>query len=174
MDMADLEPNVLLVEWFRWIFDNVCKALLMHQEKAYIAQVSPYFQALLKLLLLLVDDAKSEVNLIGLFKVWLHAHDLREGLFGVLQGAIAVVQNANAIPEFGFLQRLVPGQAKVFSDEPLGLVNSIEPVGMLYTPPADCPSLGSSGLVEVSDSFPTEADGIYQDCPMLHHLRVPL
>jgi hypothetical protein len=35
MDMADLEPNVLLVEWFRWIFDNVCKALLMHQERLY-------------------------------------------------------------------------------------------------------------------------------------------
>jgi hypothetical protein len=51
----------------------------------------------------------------------------------------------------GSYKELVPGQAEVFSDEPLGLVNNIEPVGMPYTLPADCPSLGSSGLVEVSD-----------------------
>lgn len=43
-----------------------------------------YFKALLELLLLLVDDAQSEIDLIGFFKIRLHSHDLREGLFGML------------------------------------------------------------------------------------------
>jgi hypothetical protein len=46
---------------------------------------------LLKLLLLLVYDAETEVDLVCLFKVRLHAHDLREGILGVVEGAIAVI-----------------------------------------------------------------------------------
>jgi len=42
-------------------------------------------ETLLELLLLLVNYAKSEVDLICLFEVGLHAHDLREGFLGVLQ-----------------------------------------------------------------------------------------
>ena len=63
----------------------------------------PYLQALLELLLLLVDDAESEVNFIGLLEVRLHAHDLGEGFFSVLQRPISVIENAYAIPQFGFL-----------------------------------------------------------------------
>jgi len=43
------------------------------------------FKTLLKLLLLLVDYAKSEIDLVGLLKVWLHAHDLRECLLGMFK-----------------------------------------------------------------------------------------
>ena len=63
-------------------------------------------QAILKLLLLFVDDAEPEVYLIGLLEVWLHAHDLGKGFFSVLQGAIAIVQYAYPIPQFGFLQNV--------------------------------------------------------------------
>ena len=52
---------------------------------------SAYLQTLLKLLLLFVDYAQSEVNLVGLFKVWLHSHDLRKGFLGVLKRAVPVI-----------------------------------------------------------------------------------
>lgn len=52
---------------------------------------------------MLVNYAQAEINLVGLLKSWLHAHDLRERLFGMLKGAIAIVKDTNAIPELGFL-----------------------------------------------------------------------
>ena len=60
-------------------------------------------QALPKAGLLLVYNAQSKVDFVRLFKVWFHAHHLREGLFGMLEGAISIVENANAIPEFRLL-----------------------------------------------------------------------
>lgn len=62
-----------------------------------------YVETLVELLLLLVYYAQAEVNLICLFKGRLHAHDLREGFFGVLERAVAVIQDANAVPKLGFL-----------------------------------------------------------------------
>jgi hypothetical protein len=62
-----------------------------------------YVQTLIKLLLLLVDYAKAEVNLVGLLKSGLHTHDLREGLFGMLQRAIAIIKYTNAVPKLGLL-----------------------------------------------------------------------
>lgn len=41
-------------------------------------------QTLTKLGLLLVYYTKSEINLIGLFEVGLHLHDLRESFLGML------------------------------------------------------------------------------------------
>jgi hypothetical protein len=58
---------------------------------------------LLVLRLLLVNYTEPEVNFIGLFEVWLHAHDLRKRFLGMLQRPIAIVQDANAVPKFGFL-----------------------------------------------------------------------
>ena len=52
-----------------------------HVRETHVA----YLQALLEFLLLFVDYAESEVDLVCLFKIWLHAHDLRESLFGVFQ-----------------------------------------------------------------------------------------
>ncbi len=57
-------------------------------------------------LLLLVYYTQPEVDFVCLFKVWRHAHDLRKGFLGVIQGAISVVENADSIPEFGFLPGL--------------------------------------------------------------------
>lgn len=82
--MADLEPDVLFRQWAGRVRDNISEAL----------------KTLRELLLLLVDDAKSEVDLIGFFEIGLHAHDLREGFLGMLEGTVPIIQNADAIPEF--------------------------------------------------------------------------
>lgn len=63
-----------------------------------------HIQTLVELLLLLIDYAEAEVDLVGLLKVGLHAHDLRKGLFGVLKRAISIIQDSNAIPELWFLE----------------------------------------------------------------------
>lgn len=62
-----------------------------------------YIKTLTELLLLLVYYAQAEVNLVGLLKLWRHAHNLRKGLFGVVEGSIAIVQDANTVPQLGFL-----------------------------------------------------------------------
>jgi hypothetical protein len=58
--MSNLEPDVLLGQWARRVGDNVLEAV----------------QTLVELLLLLVDYAKAEVNLVCLFECGFHAHDL--------------------------------------------------------------------------------------------------
>ena len=50
-----------------------------------------YIQTLIELLLLFVYYAETKVDLIRLFKGWLHSHDLREGLFGMLERSVPVV-----------------------------------------------------------------------------------
>jgi len=57
-----------------------------------------YIQTLFVFLLLFVDNAEAEVYLIRLLKVGLHVHDLRKCFFGVLKGAVAIIENTNAIP----------------------------------------------------------------------------
>ena len=83
VDMANLEPDVFLGKRLWRISDNILEAL---QTEAV-------------LLLLLVDYTETEIDLVGLFKVGSHAHDLGEGLLGVLIRAIAVVQNTNTVPK---------------------------------------------------------------------------
>jgi hypothetical protein len=64
-----------------------------------------YIQTLVELLLLLVYYAEAEVDLVCLLEVGLHSHDLRESLFSVLQRAIAIVQDANAVPQLRLLRK---------------------------------------------------------------------
>lgn len=40
---------------------------------------------------------------MGFVKVWLHLHDLGKCVLGVVQRTIPVVEDANAVPEPGFL-----------------------------------------------------------------------
>lgn len=54
-------------------------------------------------MLLLINDAKSEVDLLRPFGIWLHSHNLNGSFFGKLQGAIALVENTKTIPQFLFL-----------------------------------------------------------------------
>ena len=62
-------------------------------------------QTLVELLLLLVNYSQSEVNLIRLLEIRRHSHDLREGFFGVIEGAIAIVKDTDTVPQLGFLPR---------------------------------------------------------------------
>ena len=71
-----------------------------------------YVETLVEFLLLLVYYAETEVDLVGFFKIGLHAHDLRESFLGVLQRAIPIVQYANAIPKLGFLVELSEMRAR--------------------------------------------------------------
>ena len=64
-----------------------------------------YVQTLVELLLLLVYYTQAEIDLVCLLEVGLHAHDLGEGLLRVLKGAVAVVQDTNAVPKLRFLNR---------------------------------------------------------------------
>jgi hypothetical protein len=98
MHMSNLEPDVLFIERPRRIGDNVFEALEQESEHSQAMRDPTYLQTLLKLRLLLVDDAEAEVYLVRLLEVWLHTHNLREGFFGVLQRAIAVIKDPNAVP----------------------------------------------------------------------------
>lgn len=64
-------------------------------------------QAYLKTLgifrLLFVYYSEAKVNLVCLFKVGLDLHNLGEGFLGIVVAAIAVVEDANAVPEHGVL-----------------------------------------------------------------------
>jgi hypothetical protein len=62
-----------------------------------------YLQTLIELLLLLVDYAQSEVDLIGLLEIRRHSHDLREGFFGVVKRTITIIKDADPVPQLGFL-----------------------------------------------------------------------
>lgn len=62
-----------------------------------------YVEALVELLLLLVNYAEAEVDFIGLLEVGLHAHHLRKCFLGVLEGSITIIEYSDAIPQFGFL-----------------------------------------------------------------------
>ena len=100
------------------------------------------FETLLKFLLLLVDYAQPEVDLVCLLKIGLHTHDLREGFLGVFQGAIAVIEYTNPVPQLRFLCR---GQIRSHRQERLDVLHSVWEgsrglVDRQCRPLADCPS----------------------------------
>ena len=57
-------------------------------------------------MLLLVDDAEAEKDLVCLVKVLVHLEHRRERLLGIVEGAIAVVEDADAVPELRVLLRI--------------------------------------------------------------------
>ena len=63
-----------------------------------------YLETLPEFLLLFIDDSQTKIDLVGLVKVRLHLHDLRESFFGVLQRPVTVIQNSDAIPKTRLLQ----------------------------------------------------------------------
>lgn len=64
-------------------------------------------QGLIVLLLLFVDYAEPEVYFVGLVEVRLHVHDVGKRVFGMVERSISVIQDADAVPEAGFLRRRV-------------------------------------------------------------------
>ena len=103
--MPDLEPYVLFGERPGGVGHYVLEALIERQQRISRVILPSYLQTLVVLLLLLVDDTQPKVYLISLLKIRLHAHDLRECLFGVLEGTITVVKYSNAVPKLGLLDR---------------------------------------------------------------------
>lgn len=80
-----LEPDVWLGQWVWRVGQDVLEALQSRRKHA----------------LVLVDDAETEIDLVGLVEVGVQVQHTHEGLFSVLQGAVAVVQDPDAVPQFG-------------------------------------------------------------------------
>lgn len=66
-----------------------------------------YLQTLVKLLLLLVYDTETEVDLIGLFEIRSHAHNLGEGLLSMIKGSVAVIEYTDSVPKFRLLSGIM-------------------------------------------------------------------
>jgi hypothetical protein len=70
-----------------------------------------YLKTLSELGLLLVYYSETEIDLVGLLEIRLDLHDLRESLLGIVVATIAIVENANSVPEHRILSyRLVSAQ----------------------------------------------------------------
>lgn len=69
-----------------------------------IAGCPTHLKTLAILLLLLVYYTESEVYLVGLLEAGLHLHDLGESFLGMVQGSVAIVQDADSVPELRFLR----------------------------------------------------------------------
>ena len=85
-------------------------------------KVLPYLQALLELGLLLVYDAQSEVDFIGLLKVGLDRHDLGEGFLGIIVAPVSIIQDSDPVPQHRILRapRLIdyPRRGRLSSASP--------------------------------------------------------
>lgn len=109
-----------------------------------------YLQTLVVLLLLLVDNPQTKVYLVCFFEIRLHTHHLRESLFGMFQRAIAIVQDTNTIPQFGFLlpRLLVIHRGSRVDHLPSDLVDDTKLVDRPHKLVADLPSSGSNALLD--------------------------
>lgn len=101
--MTNLEPDVFFGKRSRRIGDNVFETLPKCQKNRAVLSRTSDLQALIVLLLLLVDNAKSKVDFVGLLEIRLHAHDLGERFLGMLKRSIAIVEYANTVPQFRLL-----------------------------------------------------------------------
>jgi hypothetical protein len=92
--------------------------------------------------LLLVNDAQAKVNFVRFFEVRCHSHDLRKGLLGVFEGAISVVEDANTVPQLGFLAIQVSDSncRREMGGMPSDLGDGRELAGKRNTPLEDYPS----------------------------------
>lgn len=63
-----------------------------------------YIQRLGVFLLLFVDYAQAEVNLMGLVELRVHRHDFGKCLLGMLQRAISIIENTDAVPQAWFFR----------------------------------------------------------------------
>lgn len=75
VNVTNLEPDILLGQGTRRLVDNEFEAL----------------QTLGELLLLLVYDTQTEVNLVCLFEIGCHAHDLGESLLRMIEGSVTII-----------------------------------------------------------------------------------
>lgn len=130
-----------------------------------------YLETLVVFLLLLVNYPETKVYLVCLFKIGLHAHDLREGLFCILEGAIAIVENADAIPQFGLLRVSIRRELYACRrvDKPLDHEDDIRLVDRPSRPVGDRPSSNSSVLFRTWSALFDGAKVVrelYLNCPI--------
>lgn len=92
VNVTDLKPDIFLREGPWRVCNDIFEALM---KSASISdrpmQEITHLQALTELLLLLVYDAKPEVDLICLLEVRLHAHHLGKCFLRMLERAISIV-----------------------------------------------------------------------------------
>lgn len=62
-----------------------------------------YVKTLLELGLLFVDYTQAKIDFVRLVESRGHAHHLGEGLFGVIERTVAVVEDADTVPKLGLL-----------------------------------------------------------------------
>lgn len=105
--VADLEPNVDVGQRSGRVPVYAIKALQGCQTAAQDPKMSTHLEALFVFLLLLVDYAQTEKDLVGLVKVLVHAQDARKGFLGVFERAITVVQDADTVPKFRVLKLFI-------------------------------------------------------------------
>jgi hypothetical protein len=67
---------------------------------------STHLETLLVFLLLFVDNAEAEKDFVGLVEILIHTQDARKGFFGVLERAITVIENSDAVPQLRVLKLL--------------------------------------------------------------------
>lgn len=76
VDMANLEPDILFCKRAGRVGDDIFEALRSCQNWLDTLFTNTHIQTLIELLLLLVNYAQAEVDLVCLLEVGLHAHDL--------------------------------------------------------------------------------------------------
>lgn len=86
-DVPDLEPNVGVCEWTRWVTKDAVEA----------------FEGVFVLRLLFVNYAEAEEDFVCLVKVFVHSKDGGESFLGMIERAVTIIEDTDAVPEFGIL-----------------------------------------------------------------------
>lgn len=105
--VSNLEPDIDIGQRSRRVPVYTIKALQACQIAAEDPTLSTHLEALLVFLLLLVDYAETEKDLVGLVKVLVHAQDTRKCFLGMFKRPITVVQDADAVPKFRVLKLFI-------------------------------------------------------------------
>lgn len=107
-----LEPDINFGERFRRVVDNVIEALeqksanLKRSRGIAMRATCTDLERLGVFVLLLVYYSESKIDLIRFVEGRVHSHDLAEGLLGVLETPISIVQDTDAVPKLRLLRVL--------------------------------------------------------------------
>lgn len=98
-------------------------------------------ESVIKSLLLLINDTDTKTDFVCPLKVRGEGEDGQKGLQGVLKTAVAIVQEANAVPEVGIAR-----VGKVCQRALIGLVSLLQLIGHDVTVGEDGPCLAARGV----------------------------
>jgi hypothetical protein len=100
VNVSDLKVDIMLGQGFRRVRENI-------STQFSDGKLPKTLQRRIVLLMLLVNNPQPKVDLIRLFKVWIHSNDRGEGFLGMLKASVPVVQDSNPIPELWILNKHV-------------------------------------------------------------------